>query len=260
MATEPEERREPGIGMQAIVGAVATGAGARLGGWPGAAAGGWVAPYLLELVDKVRDEWRRDQRDNMVGMAEAAAFSAGFGPEELVQRMGRSQRTRLLTVTAAESAAKTAWPHKVRALGRVLADGLIADDEAQIDIVELALTAMTDLERPHVIVLDLLTNHAVFKAEENPARGIPFRFEIKPAKEFDEVRANVRDPNWIPDWRDREIMIARPKLGEGYLNVMATLQRHALIGQGRYRSSAWSTTDLGDRVLGYYIEAATQAD
>jgi hypothetical protein len=46
----------------------------------------------------------------------------------------------------------------VRALGRVLADGLIADDK-KIDMVQLALTAMADLERPHVMVLDLLTNY-----------------------------------------------------------------------------------------------------
>ena len=36
---------------------------------------------------------------------------------------------------------------------------------------------------------------------------------------------------------------------------MATLQ-HALIAQNRYRTNAWATTDLGNRVLSYYIEAS----
>ena len=105
----------------------------------------------------------------------------------------------------------TAWPHKVRALGRVLADGLIADDEAKIDVVQLALTAMTDLERPHLMVLDLLANYGVVDAEEDPGKGIPFSFEIKSARDLDRD-VDVGDPNWIPDWRDREILIVRPQL------------------------------------------------
>ena len=255
MGTDGEEQREPGIGKQAVVAAVAAGVGARLGGPLGAAAGGGMTPYLTALVDNVLDEWRRDQRGNIADMAAAAAATGGFSPGELGGRMGRSPRTRLLTATAAESAAKTAWPPKVRALGRVLADGLIAGDEAQIDIVQLALAAMTDLERPHVMVLDLLANYGVVNGGEDPARGIPFRFEVKPAREVDRD-ADVGDPNWIPDWRDREILIARPQLGQAYLSIMATLQRHALIAQNRYRTHAWAATELGDRVLGYYIEAS----
>ena len=241
-----EQQREPGIGKQAVVAAVAAGIGAKLGGTLGAAAGAGMTPYLTALVDGVLDEWRKDQRDNIADMAETVATTAGFSPEELGERMGRSQRTRLLTATAAEGAAKTAWPHKVRALGRVLADGLIADDEAKIDVVQLALTAMTDLERPHLMVLDLLANYGVVDAEEDPGKGIPFSFEIKSARDLDRD-VDVGDPNWIPDWRDREILIARPQLDQAYLSIMATLQRHALIAQNRYRTNAWATTDLGDR-------------
>ena len=254
MATEDEEWREPDLGKQAIAGAVAAVVGLRLSGPLGAAVGGAVTPYLAALIDNVTEEWRRDQGANIADMAATAAETTGLSPEELGDRMGRSQRTRLLTATAAENAAKTAWPHKVRALGRVLADGLITDDEAKIDMVQLALTAMTDLERPHVILLDLLGNHAVVNVEEDPARGIPFRFEIKSAGDVD-----VGDPNWIPDWRDREILIARPQLEQAYLSIMATLQRHALIAQNRYRTHAWAATDLGNRVLAYYIEASADA-
>jgi hypothetical protein len=134
MTTDGEGQREPGIGKQAVVAAVAAGIGAQLGGTLGAAVGAGMTPYLTALVDNVLDEWRRDQRDNIADMAETAATTAGFSPEELGERMGRSQRTRLLTATAAESAAKTAWPHKVRALGRVLADGLIADDRVTVPL------------------------------------------------------------------------------------------------------------------------------
>jgi hypothetical protein len=254
MTVDDEEQHGPSIGTQAIVAGVAAGGGALLGGPLGAAVGAGMTPYLAALVDNVIDEWHRNRRQNIADMAETAAITAGLSPEELGARMGRSQRTRLLTNTAAESAAKTAWPHKVRALGRVLADGLIADD-AKIDIVELALTAMTDLERPHVMVLDLLANYGVANVEEDPANGVPFRFEIKSAKDV-----GVNDPKWIPDWRDREILMARPQLQEAYPNIMATLQRHALIAQNRYRAHAWAVTELGSRILGYYVEASVDAD
>jgi hypothetical protein len=39
---------------------------------------------------------------------------------------------------------------------------------------------------------------------------------------------------------------------------MATLQRHALIVQNRYRTYAWAATDLGNRVLSYYIQASAE--
>jgi hypothetical protein len=145
----------------------------------------------------------------------------------------------------------------VRALGRALADGLIADDEAKIGILQLALAAMTDLERLHVMVLDLLANHCVVNAEEDPARGIPGRFEIKPVRSADEG-IKLGYPDGIPAWSDRAILLARPQLGEAYLSVMATLQRHALVEPVSPRASA--ATDLGHRVLGYYVETSADAD
>lgn len=195
-STYSDEQGESGIGKQAVTAAVAAAIGERLGGPLGAAVGAGMTPYLDALVDNVLNEWRRDQRDNVAEMAETAAITAGVNPQELGERMGQSQRTRLLTATAAESAAKTAWPPKVRALGRVLADGLIADDEAKIDMVQLALTAMTELERPHVMVLDLIANYGVVNAEEDPTKGIPFRFEIKPTRDIDRD-VDVGDLNWV---------------------------------------------------------------
>lgn len=81
------------------------------------------------------------------------------------------------------------------------------------------------------------------------------KFEVKPARDVDGA-AEVDDPNWTPDWRDQEILKARPQPGQAYLSIMATLQRHGLIAQSRYRTQAWAASDLGIRVLGYYIEAS----
>jgi len=162
-------------------------------------------------------------------------------------------RTRLLTATAAERAAKTAWPGKVRALGRVLAAGLIADDDAEIDMSQLALTAMAEMERPHVLLLDLLAHYAVVSVEEDPRNG-KFLLDFKPSAEA--AKLHISDQQWIPDWRPREILVARPQLSQALTSVIGLLQLHGLVVLNRYRSYAWSATDLGLQVLDYYIEAA----
>jgi len=66
---------------------------------------------------------------------------------------------RLLNVYLILAAAGTVWPPKVVALRRVLAAGLIAENETDIDLQESALTAMAEMERPHVMLLDLLVRY-----------------------------------------------------------------------------------------------------
>ena len=56
MATGGEERREPGMGKQAVAGAVAAVIGLRLSGPLGAVAGGAATPYLAALIDNVTEE------------------------------------------------------------------------------------------------------------------------------------------------------------------------------------------------------------
>ncbi len=66
-------------------------------------------------------------------MLAATVEATGQDPEGLAELIGKSEHTRLLTATAMVGAASTAWPPKVYALGRALADGLIADGD-QINI------------------------------------------------------------------------------------------------------------------------------
>lgn len=72
--------------------------------------------------------------------------------------MLRSPQTRLLTAVAPDAATRTAWPPKVVALASVLAAGLIADGDAVL-IPQYSLTAMAELERLDVSLLDLLVQH-----------------------------------------------------------------------------------------------------
>jgi hypothetical protein len=210
-----------------------------------------MAPYLLAVVDRVRGEWQTDQRRNIEAMAEAAADAAGWSAGELGDQMGRSPRTRLLTATAAEGAAKTAWPPKVLALGKVLADGLIADDDAVVDHAGFALTAMTALERPHLVLLDLLANV-----------GPPRMYD---RRSYEPVMEEGSDR--VYGWGELELLAERPQLRPVLRSVVAMLETHALIQQAEarrnelpsFRRRGLELTDLGHQVLDYFREAGSDS-
>ena len=248
-----DQQRTSGLGAQAVTYGLAAAAGARLGGALGAAASASASPYLLALIDKVRDEWQVDQRGNIAAMTEAAAAAAGYDADELGEQMGRSPRTRLLTATAAESAAKSAWPPKIIALGKVLAAGLIADDGVEIDIAQFALAAMANMERPHVVLLDLLVNQIIVSIEQDLQRGYrKYAVKWRPVAEIDPTDLAA---DWgYPEWTEEEILFARPQLRPAMATVMSYVRLHGLVSQGE-REGTLQASSLGRQVVGYYVEA-----
>jgi hypothetical protein len=192
-----------------------------------------------------------------------------------------------MTAVAMDGAARTAWPPRVSALGRALADGLIADD-AEVDVVEPVLPAMTSMDRAHVSVLELLVRRMPL-GTENCSAGASYGAE------------GEWDAGWR-FWSAEQIIQARPTLRLVLPSLIGTLQRHGLVVQNdetpgalakvseqardslRRGSSGgrpwrdapvmpttpeirlittaptWSPTELGERVLGYYQLAAAEFD
>jgi len=156
------EVARPGVGTRVVLNAAFAYAGYKVGaGDPaligaGLAAGAGIEPIAEVFLSRLPSEWRRDQEENVAAVAIVAAAEGGWSAQELGRKAGRSQATRLLTGTAADAAAKTAWPPKVIALGRVLAQGLIAADDAAVDVPAYMLAAMTEMERLHISLLELL--------------------------------------------------------------------------------------------------------
>ena len=62
----------------------------------------------------------------------------------------------MLTGFALNAATRTAWEDKVRTLGRSLAAGLLAEDNAKIDTEQMIIAAITDIEGPQLATLELL--------------------------------------------------------------------------------------------------------
>jgi hypothetical protein len=150
------EREKPPSRIPQSAAAVAGGVvGWRLGP-AGALAGAAAGPYLVDFARQVWDEVTPDAQRRQGEMLGAAAEAGAQELEGLADMIGRSERTRLMAGIAMTGTARTAWPPKVYGLGRALADGLIAADEAQINLADLVLPVMTDMDRPHVSLLELL--------------------------------------------------------------------------------------------------------
>src|SRR5258708_11777554 len=104
-------------------------------------------PYAEEITRRAVSEFRTDAERRVATMLGSTTEALGCDdPDQLGDMIGRSERTRLLAVTAMDGAVKTAWPPRVAAIGRALAAGLIATDDAVIDIEQMALGAMADMD------------------------------------------------------------------------------------------------------------------
>jgi hypothetical protein len=300
---EPEpSRAAPTLVERSLAGGAVAGASASAAGLPplatlAATAAGMALPYAEIVAHRVFDEFKSDARARVDEMLAAADHElGGGGPEALADLASKSDQTRLLTAMAVDAAARTAWPARVVALGRVLAAGLIAEDEAKIDEQQLALSAMADMERPHVNLLDLLVNRV-------PEWTGPVSWAAEPyARPSAPLGWQVGQRRWTV----LQIVSARPSLSPVVTSLLGTLQRHGLAVQNDNTAEAienyskftaedierrtrrggggmppipaapkkltpsdrmriapetsWSPTELGERVLGYYRLAAAEFD
>jgi hypothetical protein len=158
--TEDREKRRERLqrGMAAGVGAAL---GVVLSGPAGAVVGAMLGPVLEPWAAKVWEELSADGR-RRAGEALAAACEAlECEPDELGKRIVASERTRLQVGIAISAATRTVWPAKVRVLGRALASGLLAEDEATVDTEMLVLAAMADIEALDLSLLELLTKPSI---------------------------------------------------------------------------------------------------
>jgi len=292
---------EPTPFERSITGATVAGEGAAPAGaspWATVAAfAGAALPFTEIVAGRVFDEFRADARARVDDMLAAADKDlGGGGPDKLADRAGHSAQKRLITAMAVDAAASTAWPVKVIALGRVLAAGLVATDEATLDDAQLALRAMADMERLHASLLELLVRWQPRRAIGDP-RAEPYAHPRPWGGKPIPWQAGQRK------WTYDRVGNVRPQLRPLLPSLMGTLQRHGLAVQNdattgaveRYAATpaddihrramrgggglptspaaplkpsarerempapTWSPTELGERVLGFYLRAAELA-
>jgi hypothetical protein len=229
---------------------------------------------------RVWDELAADSRAASARVLDEASAHAGIDVEELTDAIVKNEQSRLLAGLALSSGSRTRNKAKIRALGRALAEGVLAEDDAKLDQEQLIIRALDDMEAPHIAVLDLLV------------RFVPFGPEPRLYSEMDPTDSGAPKRRWRPF----QLGAARPGLQEGIIGLLGTLQRHGLAredqniqqtleaytrsiqrqhehpdppgfrrggqtlpGDFGAASPEWVATSLGERVLEYLTQQGAEA-
>lgn len=111
-----------------------------------------AGPALSTYLDDLLTRRAKRLESTLHVFADESGASIADLFESSVQKAG----LRSLLTDTLESAQRTADERKLRALGRILAQGYLAGDDAAVDELALMHAAVRDLEAPHLKVLDRL--------------------------------------------------------------------------------------------------------
>lgn len=101
--------------------------------------------------------FRQRRSRNAEEMVAAASDESGLAPETLLETIVTDDRLTLLFSMAIDAALRTNAERKIRALGKAVARGTLAGDDAKIDEEQLVVSTLADLEAPHIRILLALT-------------------------------------------------------------------------------------------------------
>ena len=197
--------------------------GAVIPGTAGIVAGAVLGPLLEPMAQRIWDELANDGK-RRGGEVLAAAVEAAQLPEEEFERLASdTDRARLLTGVALSAANRTTFEGKLRALGYSLAAGLLASDNAVVDIEQLMLASINDIEAPQLCLLDLIVGF-------EPPRDDELR--PRPVLIPDYSYSMTLYSGWYwgnREWSESQICIARPHLAPILESLIGTLERHGLV-------------------------------
>ena len=205
--------------------------GLALGGPEGALAGAAVEPVLEQVVSETLARRRARGRQALA----VAASSTDITPEDLLDRILRDEQLLDLAAAVVAAASETMVEAKIQALGRALAAGALATDDAVVDEQRFLVDILADLEAPHIRVLKQLSiQHEGYGSPRTPDGG---------------RRAYGWSTEDLSDRMPGMAVILRP-----VLNVLAgrELVRDTAVGSLGYvpgEGERWVVTDTGTRCL-----------
>ncbi len=208
---------------------------AAVGGPEGATAGAVAAVAIEPLIDRVWQEVSSDGKRRGMRVIERAIDLSDCDITTFEQAAIATEQTRLLTGSAISAATRSAYAPKIEALARALASGL-ANEAARVDDEQLFVAALTDLEAPHVRLLDLLVHYG----PEWGSLGSPT------------TTAELLGTEEPTAWRIAHIIEVRPQLEPVLPGLLGTLQRHGLANVDNDLATAF-------RNYGREVDRATRA-
>lgn len=220
----------------------------------GPVVGATLGPLLVPVAEQVFREVNMDGRRRSGEALAATCDASGLSAEETVTRALSDEKSRLLSANAIIAATHTAWEDKVRTLGRSLASGLLAADDAQIDSEQLIMAAIADMEAPHLALLDLLV---AWRPPRRHAEGIT---EMMRINNLDATQSQPFEPKWAnrDKWHVWAIQKYRPRFIPVLSSLVGTFQRHGLADNVVDADGpAVASTELGEHVwLRFYKAGA----
>ena len=170
----------------------------------GGAFGGPVAPFLTAALDPLTTRWMELAaaewtRKSQV-IADAALEASGLSdPEEFLEILDDNPELIALSQKIMWAASISGNSHKLRTLGALLG-GVVASRGDRLDETQLLVSALADIEEPHTVVLDILTQPA-------PDDQV---YRRKHAKDVKAARAKAANPSSfrIPPHRDQSELMA----------------------------------------------------
>jgi hypothetical protein len=188
-----------------------------------------IVPAFLELLQDAS----RQALFRLAAASDEAVAVFGDDVEQLLERIGSNDRLLWLFGTTMDAAAVASTDQKARALGRALAEGALAKDDARFNEAALMARIIADVEPIDVRVLARLS-------DLRHGRNVPP--EAEPAANA--LPAHIRTDDLA------RVVGLDPVVLDGSLGV---LQRHGLMGSvlGFGSGGGWHITDLGDRLLDY---------
>lgn len=231
--------------------AMAAAAVMALPGPAGIVAGALVPPVMSRALKLLDVQFFRQRVASAESVLQEAADLAGTDPDGFVGLLSDPERLQLAGMAVA-AGAQTVLDDKIQALGRALATGVLAEDQAVIDDQRLIVAALASMEAPHVRILRVI-------AEEWPPR-MP-RWSDQPRwmpADVAEALGDAQDPGTIAailTALEGAHLIQREDVTKKTFDAYSKARGRAIAGGSsssasfRVPTAAWSVTDFGRRVL-----------
>jgi hypothetical protein len=190
----------------------------------GAAAQGFLQSELTYFARVITAD-RRQQAADALDAAFRCARQKGVGRKDFVDRAVSDALRRQLTGAALGAAAEATTQYKIRVLGERLATGVLANDDATIDVERLLINAIAALEPAHIRILHLVSQ----RKRPDPKRTARSVWQLlqlrKHPTEYDEEQVLGHSNEWTYEGLKAEL----PELKAGFRPLFNTLVAHSLI-------------------------------
>jgi hypothetical protein len=111
-------------------------------------------PHVGEPLAQYFVDRRTRRRERVEDFVREASAAAELDPEELLRRIIRDPRLAELFERAVGYAVTSASEKKRKAFAKLLSSGVLAEDDAHIDLTELVLRAVGELETAELRLLE----------------------------------------------------------------------------------------------------------